>query len=354
MSFSFRRYLPTKQMMRHAFKTALAAYISLLVSDWVGLEYGYWAAISAVIVMQADLGGSIRMGLWRLMGTFVGALIGILCLTIYPASALLLSVGVFVVILICSSVPALRASFRIGGITVAIVVLGSPAEVTPFFVGMERFLEIAVGVFAAVFVSGLLWPSHAAGLLRTELSIQLLEAASLYRSALEHLLSGAPAVERKRLDKLLEMTRANRELLDKARKESAPFSGKRVQVLHRFVDTLERLTGHARALDRLARSLPRMGYHQEVREDLLVVVEALEGNLRHMAGELSKRPEAVVPKEIRPYIHRVEEHLLELRNSGVPKGYPLDAVANLYSLFEHLKALAREVAVLREALARGQ
>ncbi|MDD4731273.1 MAG: FUSC family protein [Desulfovibrio sp.] len=337
-------------MTRHALKTAMAAYLSVLVSIWAGLEYGYWAAISAVIVMQADLGGSIRIGLWRLMGTFVGAVVGILCLFIYPASPFLLAVGVFAVILVCSSVPALRASFRIAGITVAIVVLGAPSTVSPIFVGMERFLEIAVGVFSAVLISGLVWPSHAAGILRTELSLQLLEAASLYRAAMEHLLSGAPPVDKDRLDALLNMTRANRELLDKARREAAPFSGNRGQVLVRFVDALERLTGHARALDRLARALPRMGYHQEVREDLRVLINVMVANLRHMAGELVRRPEAVPAPEIRPYLHRVEEHLQELREHGTPKGYALDAVANLYSLFEHLKALGRELARLRESL----
>ncbi|MGE4293342.1 MAG: FUSC family protein [Desulfovibrio sp.] len=347
------KLVPKPQMFRHAFKTALAAYISLLVSSWIGLEYGYWAAISAVIVMQADLGGSIRAGLWRLTGTFIGALVGMACLWLYPPSPLLLAAGVFIVILTCSSVPGLRESFRIAGITVCIVVLGSSVLHSPLVVGTERFLEIAVGVFSAVIVSGLLWPAHAAGILRNELALQLLEAGVLYRTALDHLLQGGPPVERKKLDSLLAQARGNRELLDKARREASPFTGRRAMLLGRFVEALERLVGHARALDRLSRALPSGGYHQEVREDLRTLAEVMTGTLDHLAGELSGRPETGRTPDIRPYLHRVEEHLQQLRNNGAPKGYALDAVANLYSLFEHLKALARELILLREVLERS-
>lgn len=350
---TLQQLVPKPQMFRHAFKTALAAYISVVVSNWIGLEFGYWAAISAIIVMQADLGGSIRAGLWRLIGTFVGACVGIACLSLYSASAHLLAMGVFIVILACSSVPGLRESFRIAGITVAIVVLGSPHNFSPVGVGMERFLEITVGVFSAVLVSILLWPSHAAGILRNELALQLLEAANLYRTAMDHLLLGSPPVEQKRLDKLLVMTRSNRELLDKARRESSPFTGRRAMMLGRFVDAMDRLTGHARALDRLSRALPSVGYHQEVGEDLRMLVKAMTQTLQHLAGELSGRPEVERAPEIRPHLHRAEEHLQELRNTDIPKGYPLDAVANLYSLFEHLKALSRELASLRETLERA-
>ena len=69
--------------------------------------------------------------------------------------------------------------------------------------------------------------------------------------------------------------------------------------------------------------------------------------------DLSGRPETGRAPDIRPYLHRVEEHLQELRDHGAPKGYPLDAVANLYSLFEHLKALAKELILLREVLERS-
>lgn len=345
---------PKHPMARHAFKTALACYLSLYGAGWVGLNgHGYWAAISAVVVMQADLGGSIQSGLWRMVGTFIGAWVGVACLSLFPPSPLLLAVGVFLVILICSSVPGLRGSFRIAGITVAIVVLGAPQGVSALGVGMDRFLEITVGVFSAVLVSGLLWPAHAAGILRNALSMQLLEAASLYRTSLNHLLDNGPAVEPARLEALLNAARGNRELLNKARREASPFSGGRALLLGRFVDALERLVGHARALDRLTRALPSgVGYHREVLGDLRSLSAAMTGTLEFLSGQLSGRPEAGPVPEIRPHLHRMEEHLHELRSHGAPKDYPLEAVANLYSLFEHLKALARELALLRDSLER--
>ena len=315
---TFREFAPTRQMLRHAFKTALAAAISLYISHWIGLEYAYWAAISAIIVMQADLGGSIQAGFSRFTGTFIGAGVGILCLSVLPPSPTLLACGVFIVILFCSCFPGLKGSFRIAGITVAIVVIGAPPGASPIFFGMERCLEIVVGVVSAVVISVTLWPSRAAYLLRHELGIQLLEAASLYRAAMEHLLDKGPGVNALALAGLSERVRHNRELLAKARRESAPFSGREAALLGRFTDAMERLAGHARALDRLARSLPSSGYQAKLDEDMRALTRATTLTLQHLAGDITKRPEAGRAPDLRPLLHRAGERMQELRSQGVP------------------------------------
>src|SRR5882724_3143413 len=57
-------------------KTGVAAALATVTFQLLHLPHGYWAVISAVIVMQSNLGRSISAGVNRLLGTAVGALVG--------------------------------------------------------------------------------------------------------------------------------------------------------------------------------------------------------------------------------------------------------------------------------------
>ena len=54
--------------VRHAGRTAVAAIVTQLVVTALNLPQGYWAVITAVIVMQANIGGSIRAA-WATQGS---------------------------------------------------------------------------------------------------------------------------------------------------------------------------------------------------------------------------------------------------------------------------------------------
>ena len=58
-----------------SFKTALAAVLSLWLAHLVGLQHGYWAAISAIVVMGSDAGVPFTSSRDRIIGTGVGALL---------------------------------------------------------------------------------------------------------------------------------------------------------------------------------------------------------------------------------------------------------------------------------------
>jgi uncharacterized membrane protein YgaE (UPF0421/DUF939 family) len=71
-------------------------YIS---TSWVGLHEGYWAAISAIVVMQADLTATRNSGRDRFLGTALGAVLGWGCATLWHghvwAYALTVAASVF-------------------------------------------------------------------------------------------------------------------------------------------------------------------------------------------------------------------------------------------------------------------
>ena len=48
-------------MLRHGLKTGVAAVLAYAVASFFNLKYGYWAALSAVIVMQVYVADSVQM-----------------------------------------------------------------------------------------------------------------------------------------------------------------------------------------------------------------------------------------------------------------------------------------------------
>ncbi|MBS7698411.1 MULTISPECIES: FUSC family protein [unclassified Chelatococcus] len=62
--------LPT---VRHAARAGLSVAIALAVVHWMGLPYGYWAAMTAFIVLRPQLRATRTRGIERLVGTLVGA-----------------------------------------------------------------------------------------------------------------------------------------------------------------------------------------------------------------------------------------------------------------------------------------
>src|SRR5215469_8780716 len=59
--------------------TGVAAWCAYAVSSLVGLKEGYWAAISAIVVLQQDLSATRGSGRDRFIGTAIGGVLGWLC-----------------------------------------------------------------------------------------------------------------------------------------------------------------------------------------------------------------------------------------------------------------------------------
>ena len=65
-----------RMMLLIAAKTALAAGICYSVARLAGLQDGYWGAISAIIVLQSNVGSTVTASRDRLIGTLIGAAFG--------------------------------------------------------------------------------------------------------------------------------------------------------------------------------------------------------------------------------------------------------------------------------------
>ncbi|MFF7634725.1 FUSC family protein [Kitasatospora sp. NPDC008050] len=67
-----RAIRPGSPVLRHAVRLATVVTVAQLVADLAGLHHGYWAPLTAVMVIRPDFGQTFSRGVARLAGTILG------------------------------------------------------------------------------------------------------------------------------------------------------------------------------------------------------------------------------------------------------------------------------------------
>jgi uncharacterized membrane protein YccC len=123
----------------------------------------YWAVLTAIIVTQNSVGGSLKAAIDRLVGSMCGALVGALAAVLLPAHTptalgLALIGAVTPLVLLTAYAP----HYRIAPVTAVIVLLSSgAAKIGPLGYALERVFEITIGSVVGVAVSVLIAPARA-------------------------------------------------------------------------------------------------------------------------------------------------------------------------------------------------
>lgn len=121
-----------KRELVHSSRTTVAAVGSLLTATLFRVPESYWAAITAMIVMQSTIGAAWTISKQRLAGTALGAAMGALLATYFrPNFALTVAIfgaGIFTLGVICILLRIERNAYRYAGITLCIVMLVAHTE----------------------------------------------------------------------------------------------------------------------------------------------------------------------------------------------------------------------------------
>ncbi len=133
---------------RQAALSAAAAWIAYESSAHIGLKEGYWAAISSIVVMQADLTHTKTAGRDRLIGTAIGSLIGWGCALIWMQSGLIYAAGVGLSIFLCW-LAGLDNAGRLAGVALTVIML-IPRASPIWQIAVARFLEVSWGIVVTV------------------------------------------------------------------------------------------------------------------------------------------------------------------------------------------------------------
>lgn len=145
-------------------KTGLAILICMLLG-WI-FKY-YWpvyACLAAIVAMQDTPGKSIEIGIARLIGTFIGGLLGIAFLSIctwLPYNAvkvIICPVAVIIAVMICVIIKQRQACSICAVVVISIILLHTTdSEMSIAWYALSRTLETAMGVLITVLINRFIW-----------------------------------------------------------------------------------------------------------------------------------------------------------------------------------------------------
>jgi uncharacterized membrane protein YccC len=107
-----------------AVRMSAAGLITFAVAHWLGLTQIYWAVLTAVIVTQVSIGGSLKAMLDRFIGTIGGAGWGVaVTLTLPHQSTISTGLALAIALVPLAALVAFRPGYRVAPVTAVIVLL---------------------------------------------------------------------------------------------------------------------------------------------------------------------------------------------------------------------------------------
>jgi uncharacterized membrane protein YgaE (UPF0421/DUF939 family) len=149
-------HVPAFQM---SLRAAVAAALSVAVAQWWHLQFPIYAMISAVVVTDLKASETWKLGLPRLVGSILGAVLGALTCAFLRPNAWETGLAIFVAMFL-SHLLRLRNSAKVAGFVCGIVILAFGED--PWNYAFHRTIETALGIAMAMLVSLVpkLLPTH--------------------------------------------------------------------------------------------------------------------------------------------------------------------------------------------------
>ena len=131
-------------------KTGIAVSVSMMVAVFLGVRDPFYSAIAAIVVMQPTVSDTWKIGANRMLGTLVGALVGLVFVTISPANPVLAGVGIIILIIILSKMGRTNP-ISIGGVVYLAILLNTEGGNVSYTV--HRLIDTGAGIIVAVIVN---------------------------------------------------------------------------------------------------------------------------------------------------------------------------------------------------------
>ncbi|TGD96595.1 FUSC family protein [Methylobacterium nonmethylotrophicum] len=153
-----------RSRLTQALRMTAASLATFVLAESLDLPQAYWAVITALIVTQSSVGGSLKAALDRFLGSVLGACYGgAVAFAIPHHGGAATLAALFVAVAPLTLAAAVSAGFRIAPITAIIVLLSTTGSTLgPLAFALDRIFEIGLGCVVGLAVSLLVAPARAA------------------------------------------------------------------------------------------------------------------------------------------------------------------------------------------------
>jgi uncharacterized membrane protein YccC len=176
--------------VRAALQIAIGAVAAFYLATALKLPHAYWSVISAIVVIQTSVGGSVlTVARERTLGTLAGAVVGGVVAFVRPEGVNWMMAGLAASVAGLAFFSPGRPWLKVAPVTAAIIIAGSAGPEGPAQLALDRVMEILVGSGVGVIAILLLFPRHA----RQTFKLQAREAAGKASELLALVMKGAAA-----------------------------------------------------------------------------------------------------------------------------------------------------------------
>ncbi|MCJ2184984.1 FUSC family protein, partial [Novosphingobium sp. 1949] len=142
-------------VMGHVARAVICVGASLVVVDALGLSYGYWAPVTALLVLKPHLHETRTRGLQRLGGTLLGCLLATLYAIATHGAPVALIAGLALAAWCAFSAQKIHYVLLTAAITGSVVLMVSLAGTNPAANAEHRLLATLVGGMIALLVAAI-------------------------------------------------------------------------------------------------------------------------------------------------------------------------------------------------------
>jgi uncharacterized membrane protein YccC len=337
-----------RRLLIHAAKTALAAALCWWLALRFGLHDGYWGSISAIIVMQSNVGATVTASRDRLLGTFIGALFGF-AFSLFGAPPWNYILAVLLAVVV-SGLLGMRDSARLACVTITIIML-VPSSAARWSLALDRVLEVLFGIVMALAVTTLILPDRARLWLRDGLAQEYLMLGAFFAAVLTGFRS-APSQNLPALrEDLQNLLRGNNQLLDAARNEpGGPGWREGLSLLTQFGRSL---LDALLALEFAVKDSHEDRFAQQLEPVLTHLADDIHSGFNYIAGCIHRwrfgKPADGINLE--QDIADLEARMDTVRHTGI--GFSQAEIMRAYAVQLHLKQIARLLRATRIETSRA-
>jgi len=329
--------LERRRLLIHAAKTALAAALCWWLALRFGWRDGYWGSISAIIVLQSNVGATVTASRDRLIGTLLGAALGF-SFSLFGVLPWNFVLAVITAIVLCGLL-GLRNRSRLAGVTIAIIMLVH-ADGSRWQMAADRVFEVILGIVVALAVTTLIFPDRARLRLRDGLAQEFLLLGNLFEAVLEGFRGTAASNLAERREDTQARMRGNRLLLDAARNEPSggPGQSEGLEMLSQFGRSI---FDALLALQFSVEGSHEDGYALQLEPELGRLAVDIRTGFHHVAGCIHRWRFDVLPPgiDLEQDIADLEMRMDAVRHTGI--GFSQAEILRAYAVQLHLKQIAR-------------
>ncbi|WIV12015.1 aromatic acid exporter family protein [Proteiniborus sp. MB09-C3] len=137
-------------------KTSIAVTIGITLAYILKLNSPFFVGVAAIIAMQGNLVDSYRMGRDRVLGTILGAAVGLLGSFISIGNPIIIGIGIIIIISLCNKLGWSKSISIATIVFISIIISVEKGQELSY--SLNRILDTIVGIIVAVIVNFVISP----------------------------------------------------------------------------------------------------------------------------------------------------------------------------------------------------